>query len=182
MEIRPATPEDVPAVLPMVDQVCAYHERLDPAKYGFLPDPAGMYEDWLTRRATDERSVFLVADAGPAGPDDDDDDEEPERKLAGFLIGTVVSEIPIYRVTEYGFIHDLWVEEGYRNEGIARQMVTLAVERFREIGVGQVRLDTAAGNDAARNLFRACGFRPSVTEMLIEVQPRRTSRRSRARK
>src|SRR5439155_1606465 len=78
-------------------------------------------------------------------------------------------EIGIYRLKEFGFIHDVWVEEKYRNEGIARQMVTLAVERFREIGVNQVRLDAACANQPARNLFAACGFRPSIVEMLIEL-------------
>ena len=48
-------------------------------------------------------------------------------------------------------------------------MVTLAVERFREIGVKQVRLNVLAGNDPARALFASCGFRPSITEMLIEL-------------
>lgn len=156
MDIRPATPDDVPAVLPMVRKVCAFHENLDPAKYGFRDDPGRMYRDWLVSRAKDERSVFLVADRGGG-------------KLVGFLVGTVEPEIPIYRVTEFGFLHDLWVEEGYRNEGLARQMVTLAVERFRAIGVPQVRLDVAAANGAARALFERCGFRPSVTEMLIEL-------------
>jgi ribosomal protein S18 acetylase RimI-like enzyme len=159
MDIRPATPQDVPAVLPMVAKVCAFHESLDPAKYAFRDDPARMYHDWLVARSTDRRSVFLVADAGRGG----------EAKLVAFLVGTVEREIPIYRLKEFGFIHDLWVEEKYRNEGIARQMVTLAVERFGEMGVRQVRLDTAAANEPARNLFAACGFRPSITEMLLEL-------------
>lgn len=158
MDIRPATPEDVPAVLPMVRTVCAFHESLDPAKYGFRDDPGKMYDEWLVCRAIDPRSVFLVADVG-----------EFAGSLAGFLVGTVEREIPIYRLKEFGFIHDLWVEEKYRNEGIARQMVTLAVERFREIGVKQVRLDAAWGNEPARSLFAACGFRPSVVELLIEL-------------
>ena len=159
MDIRPATPQDVPAVLPMVAKVCAFHEKLDPAKYGFRRDPAQMYERWLVGRSTDPRSVFLVADAGRGG----------EPKLAAFLVGTVEAEIPIYRLKSFGFIHDLWVEQDYRNEGVARQMVTLAVERFGEIGVKQVRLDTAYANDAARGLFAACGFRSSIVEMLIEL-------------
>ena len=46
----------------------------------------------------------------------------------GFLVGTVEREIPIYRLAEFGFIHDLWVEPAYRNEGVARQMVMVAVE------------------------------------------------------
>ena len=159
MDIRPATPEDVPDVLPMVAKVCAFHETLDPAKYGFRKHPERMYDNWLVGRATDKRSVFLVADAGREG----------RRKLVGFLVGTVEPEIPVYRLKNFGFIHDLWVEDNYRHEGIARQMVTLAVERFGEVGVKQVRLDTAAANEAARGVFTACGFRPSVTEMLIEL-------------
>ena len=156
MNIRPATPDDVPAVLPMVWRVCAFHEALDPAKYSFRDDPGRMYDRWLVSRARDPRGVFLLAEAEPG-------------RLVGFLVGTVEAEIPIYKVKEFGFIHDLWVEEKYRNEGTARQMVTLAVERFREIGVPQVRLDAAWTNDPARGLFASCGFRPSIVEMLIEL-------------
>lgn len=166
MNIRPATPADVPAVLPMVAKTCALHEQWDPAKYGFRDNPAEMYRRWLTARAGDPRAVFLVAERSDVMLK-----EVPF--LVGFLIGTVEREIPIYRLEEYGFIHDLWIESAYRNEGIARQMVMLAVERFREIGVEQIRLDTAAPNDAARALFASCGFRPSVQEMLLEIPENR---------
>ena len=155
MTIRPAMPDDVPHVLPMVERIAALHESWDSAKYGFLPDVAQMYRGWLTSRANDARSVFLVA--------------ERQGAIVAFLVGTVEREIPIYRLSEFGFIHDVWVERDYRNEGVARQMTMLAIERFREMGVKQVRLDTAARNDAARGLFASCGFRPSVTEMLLEI-------------
>ena len=157
MDIRPATSDDVPAVLPMVRKLCALHRAWDPDKYDFLDGIEEMYRGWLTSRTRDARSVFLVADREGRGP-------------VGFLIGTVEREIPIYRLKEFGFIHDLWVEEDYRNEGLARQLVMTAVERFREIGVAQVRLDTAAANDVARTLFEKCGFRTSVVEMLRVVE------------
>lgn len=160
MEIRTANVADVPGVLPMVARICALHQQLDPAKYCFRDNPAELYGNWLTERATDAQSVFLVADAAGRG-------ETP--KVVAFLIGTVEREIPIYQVKEFGFIHDLWVEPDYRNEGVARQMVEVAIERFTAIGVKQVRLDTAAANDTARALFAACGFRPSTLEMLIET-------------
>lgn len=162
MDIRPALPQDVPDVLPMVAKICALHESWDAAKYGFLPNPAEMYRRWLTARANDPRSVFLVAEREAAGA-------EAAPRLVGFLIGTTESELGIYRLKEYGFLHDLWVEPDYRNEGIARQLVMLAVERFREMGLKQVRLDTAAENEVARNLFRSCGFRVSTIEMLAEL-------------
>lgn len=157
MEIRPATAADVPAVLPMVASIAALHESWDSAKFGYKPHPEQMYRSWLTGRADDPRAVFLVADR--------------DGLLAGFLIATVEKEIPIYRLTEFGFIHDIWVEPAYRNEGIARQLVTLAIEKFREIGVTQVRGDTAAANEAARNLLKSCGMRPSTIEMLVEISP-----------
>ena len=155
MEIRPAQPQDVPGILPMVAKICALHEGWDPAKYGFLPDPQERYRRWLTARAGDPRSVFLVADR--------------EERLVAFLIGTIEEEIPIYRLKEFGFIHDLWVEEEYRHEGFARQMVMLAIERFKSAGVRQIRLDTAFANEPARKLFASCGFRVSTIEMLMET-------------
>jgi ribosomal protein S18 acetylase RimI-like enzyme len=155
MEVRPAVAADVPDVIPMVARICALHEAWDPAKYSFLPGTPQRYRGWLTARADDPRSVFLVADAEP--------------KLAGFLIGTIENEIPIYRLKQYGFIHDLWVEEDYRYEGVGRQLMMLAIEKFKARGLEQIRLDTAFPNDAARKLFASCGFRPSTIEMLLQL-------------
>jgi ribosomal protein S18 acetylase RimI-like enzyme len=155
MLVRPATPADVPAVLPMVTAICAMHEAADPARYPMLPDVVQRYERWLPQRALDSRSVFLVA--------------EEEGRIAGFLIGTVERNIPIYRLEEFGFIHDMWVEPEFRRRGLARGLVLAAVERFRALGVTQVRLETAAGNEAARRLFASCGFRVGTIDMLREL-------------
>jgi ribosomal protein S18 acetylase RimI-like enzyme len=141
----------------MVAKIAALHESWDSARYGYLPHPEQMYQSWLKSRATDPRSVLLVAEQAPG-------------KLAGFLVGTAEREIPIYRLREFGFIHDLWVEPEYRNEGLARQMVMLAVERFRDMGMAQVRCETAQANEIARGLFARCGFRPSTVEMLLEIR------------
>ncbi|MBD2251834.1 GNAT family N-acetyltransferase [Nostoc parmelioides] len=155
MLIRPATPADVPAVLPMVANICALHESWDTDKYGFLPQPEKRYQRWLTRLANQEGSVFLVA--------------ENQGQLVAFVAATVEQEIPIYRTKEFGFIHDIWVEPEYRQQGIAKQIVELTIERFRQMGVEQIRLDTAAINEAARKLFTSCGFRLSTMEMLITL-------------
>ncbi|MBD2677934.1 MULTISPECIES: GNAT family N-acetyltransferase [Nostoc] len=155
MLIRPASTGDVPAVLPMVAKICALHEFWDSAKYGFLTHPEQRYEKWLTRLANSERSVFLVS--------------ENQAQLIGFLVATIEQEIPIYRLQEFAFIHDIWVESEYRKNGIARQMIIQAVERFSQMGIKQIRLDTANANEASRRLFASCGFRISTIEMLREL-------------
>ncbi|MBD2302795.1 MULTISPECIES: GNAT family N-acetyltransferase [Nostocales] len=155
MLIRSAKPNDVPAILPMVAKICALHESWDNAKYGFVAHIEQHYEKWLMRMAQNERSVFLVA--------------EDDRQLVAFLISAIEQEIPIYRLQEYAFIYDLWVEPEHRQKGIARQMIMLCVERFEQMGIKQIRLDTAVENENARKLFASCGFRFSNIEMLREI-------------
>jgi RimJ/RimL family protein N-acetyltransferase len=155
MTIRPATTDDVPAVLPMVAKIVALHAKWDADRYGPLDNAAEMYRNWLGTRATDGRSAFIVA--------------QREDKLVAFLVATIEREIAIYRLGEYAFIHDLWVEPDYRNEGVARQMVMAAVERFAQLGVKQIRLETAAENDIARALFAQCGFRVATVGMLLSL-------------
>ena len=155
MEIRAARVEDVEAVLPLVEKIAALHESWDEARFGARPGVSDMYAGWLRHHAEGDESVFLVA--------------EREGQIVAFLIATTEFNIPIYRVEQYGFIHDLWVEEAYRNEGIARAMAMMALEKFKAIGVTQVRLDTAAKNDIARGMFAQCGFRESTVEMLCEL-------------
>lgn len=162
MLIRPAIPADIPAVLPMVAAICALHESWDAAKYGFVPNVEQRYEKWLIGQANSARSIFLVAE-------DNTSSGEQQGRLVAFLVATVEREIPIYRLQEFGFIHDLWVEPEYRHAGIARQMVILTIERFKLMGVKQIRLDTAAINAPARQLFTSCGFQLSTMEMLIEL-------------
>ena len=155
MTIRPAVVDDIPQVLPLVKAICDLHKSWDPVRFDFRDNVVEMYRSWLSQRAVDDRSVFFVADR--------------DGKMAGYIVGTIEPEIPIYWQPECGWIHDIFVDPTYRNEGIARQLVTLSVEKFKELGVKQVRLQTAANNEIARELFKSCGFRVSTVEMLVET-------------
>lgn len=155
VQVRPARAEDVPQVLPMADRHYAFHEAMDAAVYLLAPGALERYGRWLRERAADPEAVFLVAEDGD--------------RLVGFLIGNVVGGPPIYRIQRFGFIHDVWVEASHRRRGVARGLVRAALDRFGAIGVPQVRLETAAPNDAARALFTSLGFRPSVIHMLREM-------------
>lgn len=160
MRIRRATPDDVPAVLPMVRKICELHAAWDPEKYTLKGDPTLSYGPWLKRQAQDPRSAFFVADP------------QAGTTLAGFLIGAIEHDIPIYRVVEVGFVHDLWVEPEHRGAGVGRALMNAAIEHFKAQGVEQVRLETAAPNDAARKLFRELGFHEFAATMLKTVSTR----------
>ncbi len=177
MLVRPATPADVPAILPMVRQLCDLHEARDPARFRVLPDVLDRYAKWLPERAADPRSVLLVAEvppdtgttaAGTVGAAGTGSAAEASGvpRVSGFLVGTIEPEVPIFWIPECGMIHDVWVEPAARRSGLARALVEAAIARYTALGVKQVRLHTAAFNDPARAVFATCGFRPCVVEML----------------
>lgn len=164
--IRRATPSDFPLILPMVAKTCALHSYADFDRFGSVPNPEQRYEKFFQRLTTSDsasalsgsvRGVLLVA-------------EEPQH-LVGFIVATIEKETPIYRLEEYAVIHDIWVEPEYRTAGIGRQLVMQVIEDLMMMGVKQIRLDTAAVNDASRRLFTSCGFRVSVVEMLLNITP-----------
>ncbi len=161
MIIRPANADDVEQVLPLVARICAFHEKRDPQRYAFVPNVQEMYRGWLTRRAADDQSVFLVAER-PASAG------EPAR-IVGFLVAQTERDLSIYRTGQIGFIHDLWVDEDYRNEGLGRRLAMQAIEQFKQIGVEQIRMDVLADNAPALGLFQACGFRVSTVQMLLDL-------------
>jgi ribosomal protein S18 acetylase RimI-like enzyme len=127
-----------------------------------LPDVVDRYARWLPTRANDPRSVFLVAERSATTTD-------AAPALVGFLIATIEENIPIYRLEEFGFIHDVWVEPSARKSGAATALVTEALRRFRTLSITQVRLETAAINEPARRLFTRCGFRIGTIDMLVEL-------------
>lgn len=162
MPLRPATPDDVPLVLLMVRALLDEHAARDPERFATLPDVLDRYTKWLPIRAADPRSIFLVAEE----PDIPSDIPGGEPTLAGFVVASTESSIPIYATHEFGWIHDLYVVPAARRRGIARVLVQEVIARFTALGVTQIRLETASFNDAARATFAAEGFRVSSIEML----------------
>ena len=159
--IRDATPQDIPAVLPMVQSICDMHAAMDPDRYSFVPDITSRYATWLPKRIADAGSVILVAESQlqTSNP-------TPAPHIVAFLIAETLDEIPIYLTKRYGFIHDLWVQPAYRRQGIAQTLTRECLARFAAMNLTQVRLDTAAANDSAHALFANMGFSASTTQML----------------
>lgn len=68
-----------------------------------------------------------------------------------------------------GFIHDLYVAEGHRSQGVGDALMIGAFEWMREQRMPRVLLWTAAPNEHARRVFERLGFRSTMTEMTKEL-------------
>ena len=71
---------------------------------------------------------------------------------------------------EAGFISDLALDPAARRQGAGRRLVDAAIQWFRDRKLARVMLWTSTQNTAARELFASAGFRPTMTEMTLELE------------
>ena len=70
---------------------------------------------------------------------------------------------------EAGFISDLALDATARRQGVGRKLIEAAIQWFRDRRLARVMLWTSTQNVAARDLFVSAGFRPTMTEMTLEL-------------
>jgi ribosomal protein S18 acetylase RimI-like enzyme len=70
------------------------------------------------------------------------------------------------------------IDPTHRGHGLARTLVTLAVEQARSLGASELRLNVIAGNEPAIRTYLRAGFtelprpdRPDVRAMSLALQP-----------
>ena len=82
--------------------------------------------------------------------------------VAGDLPGMCIVRIdrapPILEETERAEITDIAVREGFRRQGIARDLVETALDWVRLAGVARVEVQVAVGNPEGQAFWRAMGF------------------------
>ena len=71
---------------------------------------------------------------------------------------------------EAGFISDLALDPAARRQGAGRRLVDAAIQWFRDRKLARVMLWTSTQNAAARDLFASAGFRPTMTEMTLDLE------------
>jgi ribosomal protein S18 acetylase RimI-like enzyme len=164
MNIREAEYADTDKLAPMILQACAHQQLLDPQRYGLVDDLKANYRRWFGKLAEDPRMVVLVA--------------EEDHAILGFLLGSVEKEAPIYRVGEYAIIHDVWVNEAYRQRGVGAALIKAAQTHFASMGMRQMRVETVVQDRVARHLLESCGFRVSTTLLVYEPPAPRRRKKS----
>ncbi len=74
------------------------------------------------------------------------------------MIGIIVCKAEVERGIMRGYIAMLTVDEAYRKQGIAIQLVTMGLDRMEEVGCEEVILEVEAVNVKALNLYGKLGF------------------------
>lgn len=154
--IRNATRVDLPALGRLGATLMRTHYAFDPNRF-LAPgdDPESGYAWFLETQLDLADVVVLVAEQD------------------GQTVGYVYAGLEPLSWKELrgpaGFIHDIVVDERARRSGVAKQLMTAAVEWLRANGAPRVMLWTAAQNEGAQKLFESLGFRRTMIEMALEL-------------
>lgn len=136
MEIRRATPEDVPLVAPLFDAYRVFYEQ--------EPDPE-LAHDFLRERLERAESVVFLALDGEAG------------RATGFTqLYPLFSSVAAQRTW---LLNDLFVAPEARGRGVGGALLEAARRFAAETGAGGLELATAPDNVTAQRLYEATGWK-----------------------
>lgn len=136
------------------------HHDLDPQRFLHLPSPEAGYGRYLGGELRSDDVVLMVA----------------ERTADATVVGYAYARLEPRSYNELleacGKLHDVYVDEQARGQGVGEQLVREVLRRLTEKGALRVVLMTALQNEAAQRLFKRLGFRTTMLEMTREAPPR----------
>jgi GNAT superfamily N-acetyltransferase len=148
VKVRQATPEDVPALVALFQEL----DRMQSDWRVFTPRP-GFYDEVGVKyreAMSTENAVVLVA--------------EDEGEIVGMSYGEV--RIPSRFSDERALeLSGVVVRTGYRGRGVGRALVQEAARFAGELGVEWIELKTFAPNQGAMAFWEGLGFTPRVVQM-----------------
>lgn len=155
VQIRRATVRDIKEILPVWGDLANYHAELDPA---FTPSPQWSREYGAYLRTLMARDDAIAVVASEA------------TEVIGYAVGRITNLPSFFERRHRGYIHDVFVREGFRRRGVGRRLVEEILAWFRRRGVTLVELTVAANNDAAISFWERLGFHIYMFQMKTELR------------
>jgi ribosomal protein S18 acetylase RimI-like enzyme len=154
--IREAKRDDLDEIMRLYRQLMGLHEALDP-RLALDWDGIEGFRDYLNNVLGSEYDRILVAET-PDGAG-----------LAGFIMGRLAQNPPVFRQPYYGYITDTCVDERWRRHGVGRALFEEMREWFHEQGLLTMQVNVAARNPASQAFWRAMGFEDFLDRLWQET-------------
>jgi GNAT superfamily N-acetyltransferase len=141
VEVRPARPEEVSELLPLMRAYCDFYES--------SPTDEGLVEMAGTLIADPEQGALFIARAGG-------------RAVGYATLGWMWSML---RGARMGYLEDLFVAEEARGKGVADALIEMCADRCRERGMPSLGWLTAPDNHRAQAVYNRIG---GESEAMVE--------------
>ena len=141
--IRKATMKDIPSVLKLWMKLMEFHHTLS-IHFELANDAEIVWESYIREQLDEQNFLLIVA--------------EVSGNIIGFSLVSIQSNIPVFKIKEYGVIYDFFVEEAFRRRGIGRKIFAFARKWFEQKGVENLQVSAAHNNPIAQGFWHAMGF------------------------
>lgn len=151
IQIRPATLEDLSAILRFEQGIIATERPFDPT---LLSGEFHYYD--LAARIKDPEAEVVVAD--------------DEGKVVASGSAIIKEGKPYNAFKQYAFLGFMYVQPNYRGQGLNRLIIEKLVEWSHQKGIKEIRLQVYSENLPAIKAYEKVGFKKILTEMRITDQ------------
>jgi GNAT superfamily N-acetyltransferase len=156
--IRNARHEDLPSVGQLAGQLVRMHYGFDPARWMLIDGVDTGYAGYFASQLGNPGTIVLVAE------------DEKSGEIVGYAYaGLEERSWPDLR-DACGRLHDVFVAERARRQGLARAMLLECLRRLTGLGVPLAVTTAAWQNETSHALLRSLGFRPAVIEMVRDFR------------
>lgn len=153
--IKRITRRDLKSVAKLAAQLVRQHYAFDARRFLLVDEPEAGYEWWFGKELDNRKAILLCA--------------KLERKVVGYAYARLEPRDWNALLDAHGALHDIFVDERARGQGIGRALLSRVQSELRERGAARLVLHTAVKNRAAQALFKDAGFRPTMLEMMCEL-------------
>jgi len=153
--IRAAEPRDLAAIAVLAGQLVRQHHGFDALRFMLIPNVEAGYAHFFASELSNPDALILAA--------------EQSGNIVGYAYARLEPRDWNALLDSCGALHDIFVSDGLRRQGVARRLVEAVRDRLRNEGAPRLVLHTASKNEAARRFFATLGFRETMVELTAEL-------------
>jgi len=152
--IRPATRRDVPAIVPLWEELMDFHQARDPF---FTRSHHGsrIFARFVEENIRNDAACVLVATV--------------DAKIVGYCQGILDRHPPALAESDFGQILDFGVTAEYRRTGIGAQMFQELCVWFRREGIRRVEVRHSTCNEIGARFWPKMGFQPYLQTLFLKL-------------
>ena len=152
--VRKARPGDEQRVAEFALRLFEQHVEYDPERFSTFANIDGAARFYGSRFDTPDSAVFVA---------------EIDDEVVGFAY---IERDPLNYaelLRDGAWLHDIYVDESARAEGIGTALIKAAAEAAKRMGAEKLLLTVAAKNAVAQQIFERAGFRWTMVEMTLNL-------------
>jgi ribosomal protein S18 acetylase RimI-like enzyme len=153
--VRPAHARDLSAIAELAGKLVRQHHGFDAQRFMLIPNVEAGYARFFGSELSNPETLILAA--------------ELDGSIVGYAYARLEPRDWNALLDACGALHDIYVDEGARRQGIARSLVDAVRESLHAKGAPRLVLHTASKNQTAREFFAALGFRETMIELTAEL-------------